>query len=257
MLRRLEGCAGHGYDGVRDGDVRDVNIGDDGGSDEDGVDDSDVSGSGLGAARSGPGVGIEHVDFGALTGVRRTDADPAVDNRQRSEARVRPRILFKPLHAVAVILLLSCALCASLTMLVHQAANYQRAQSGAAQTSKTKVAGSSAAARQGSGTPDASASGQGEQDAATPGRSEGSTPPQQNGSQSGVSSSSPTTSLINLNAASADELDTLPGIGPVMARRIIDYRSSHGRFTSVDQLLDVTGIGAKTLDKIRDKVGVS
>lgn len=142
-------------------------------------------------------------------------------------------------------------------MLVHQAANYQRAQSGAAQTSKTKVAGSSAAARQGSGTPDASASGQGEQDAATPGRSEGSTPPQQNGSQSGVSSSSPTTSLINLNAASADELDTLPGIGPVMARRIIDYRSSHGRFTSVDQLLDVTGIGAKTLDKIRDKVGVS
>jgi competence protein ComEA len=61
---------------------------------------------------------------------------------------------------------------------------------------------------------------------------------------------------ININTASAEELDTLPGIGPVKAQAIIDYRSENGPFHTVDELLDVNGIGPKTLEDIRDKVKV-
>jgi competence protein ComEA len=48
---------------------------------------------------------------------------------------------------------------------------------------------------------------------------------------------------VNLNTATAPELDALPGIGPVLAGRIVDYRTAEGPFTSVDQLDDVPGIG--------------
>ncbi len=61
---------------------------------------------------------------------------------------------------------------------------------------------------------------------------------------------------LDLNHADADDLETLPGIGPVLAQRIIDYRSQHGAFTSVDELLDVNGIGDKTFAKIKDCVYV-
>ena len=59
---------------------------------------------------------------------------------------------------------------------------------------------------------------------------------------------------INLNLADAATLDTLPRIGPAMAQRIIDWRTANGRFSSVDDLLAVAGIGQKTLDGIRDLV---
>ncbi|KQM83706.1 ComEA family DNA-binding protein [Agromyces sp. Leaf222] len=49
--------------------------------------------------------------------------------------------------------------------------------------------------------------------------------------------------LVHLNTAGVAELDTLPRIGPALAQRILDYREANGPFTSVDQLLDVTGIG--------------
>ncbi|ANJ27239.1 ComEA family DNA-binding protein [Agromyces aureus] len=49
--------------------------------------------------------------------------------------------------------------------------------------------------------------------------------------------------LVHLNSAGVAELDTLPRIGPALAQRIIDYRDANGAFTSVDQLMDVTGIG--------------
>lgn len=61
---------------------------------------------------------------------------------------------------------------------------------------------------------------------------------------------------INVNTAGADELTQLPGVGPAIAQRIIDWREANGRFADVDQLLEVSGIGSKTLEKFRDRVAV-
>lgn len=61
---------------------------------------------------------------------------------------------------------------------------------------------------------------------------------------------------ININKASASELQTLPGIGEVKAQSIIDYRESVGGIKSVDELTNITGIGAKTVDKLRDMVDI-
>ncbi|MCW2799237.1 MAG: DNA-binding protein [Aeromicrobium sp.] len=61
---------------------------------------------------------------------------------------------------------------------------------------------------------------------------------------------------INLNTATAEQLDTLPGIGPVTAQSILSWRTENGRFTSVDDLLDVKGIGDATLADLRDLVVV-
>ena len=56
--------------------------------------------------------------------------------------------------------------------------------------------------------------------------------------------------LLNINTASAEELQTLPNIGAQMAQRILDYREQHGKFTSVKALQNVKGIGVKTLEKL-------
>jgi competence protein ComEA len=63
-------------------------------------------------------------------------------------------------------------------------------------------------------------------------------------------------SLIDLNTATVEQLDTLPGIGPVTAAAIIAWRDANGRFSSVDQLGDVEGIGPARLDKLRGLVHV-
>ena len=59
---------------------------------------------------------------------------------------------------------------------------------------------------------------------------------------------------ISLGTATLEQLDTLPGIGPVTAQAILDHRTEHGPFASVDDLLDVRGIGEATLADIRDQV---
>lgn len=62
--------------------------------------------------------------------------------------------------------------------------------------------------------------------------------------------------LVNLNSADLAALETLPGVGPVTAQSILDHRDAIGRFTTVEELLDVSGIGDATLSRIRDSVTV-
>ena len=64
------------------------------------------------------------------------------------------------------------------------------------------------------------------------------------------------TALINLNTASVEQLDTLPGVGPVRAAAIVAWRNANGKFTSVDQLGEVDGIGPGRLEKLRPRVRV-
>jgi competence protein ComEA len=61
---------------------------------------------------------------------------------------------------------------------------------------------------------------------------------------------------VDLNTATAEELDTLPGIGPATAAAILAYREQHGRFASVDELLEVRGIGEAKLEQLRASVTV-
>ena len=71
-------------------------------------------------------------------------------------------------------------------------------------------------------------------------------------------SASTQASLININTADAATLDReLNGIGAVKAKAIVEYRDASGPFASVDELLEVKGIGAATLDKNRDKLSVN
>lgn len=63
-------------------------------------------------------------------------------------------------------------------------------------------------------------------------------------------------SLLDVNTASAAQLEHLPGIGPALAARIVADREKHGRYTSLDQLDRVQGIGKKTLEKLRPHITV-
>ncbi len=61
---------------------------------------------------------------------------------------------------------------------------------------------------------------------------------------------------IDLNTADAQALEALPGIGPATARQIVEYRSAHGPYRSVEQLDDVPGIGPGTINALRDRVTI-
>lgn len=63
-------------------------------------------------------------------------------------------------------------------------------------------------------------------------------------------------SAVNINKANSAQLQTINGIGPAKAQEIIKYRKSHGGFKTVDELVNVNGIGPKTVDKIRSQVSV-
>ncbi|MCJ7531791.1 MAG: ComEA family DNA-binding protein [Anaerolineales bacterium] len=83
------------------------------------------------------------------------------------------------------------------------------------------------------------------------------------GAMIGTSNSSATglsqgvaSSLVNINTASQQELDTLPEIGPALAQRIIAYRTAKGPFTKIEDIQNVSGIGAVTFEKIKDMITI-
>ena len=65
-----------------------------------------------------------------------------------------------------------------------------------------------------------------------------------------------TTDLININTATAAELDTLPGIGPTTAQKIIDYREQNGPFINAEDIINVSGIGPGTYERMKDLITV-
>lgn len=62
--------------------------------------------------------------------------------------------------------------------------------------------------------------------------------------------------LININTATKEELDTLPGIGPATAEKILNYRQEHGNFQSIEDLKNVKGIGEAKFNKLQDKISI-
>jgi len=75
-------------------------------------------------------------------------------------------------------------------------------------------------------------------------------------SQNHIESSSISNSLININQASSEQLQLLNGVGPSTAQKIIDYRQSAGGFKKIEDLMNVSGIGSKTFEKLKDKITV-
>jgi comEA protein len=61
---------------------------------------------------------------------------------------------------------------------------------------------------------------------------------------------------INLNTATLSELESLPGIGPELGKRILDYREKKGNFSTIDELVNIRGIGPKTFEKLKNLITV-
>jgi competence protein ComEA len=74
------------------------------------------------------------------------------------------------------------------------------------------------------------------------------------GAAGSASSPGAPTGPVQLSTATLEELDTLPGVGPATAQKILDYREKHGAFSSVDELDAVPGIGPKRLEQLRELV---
>lgn len=69
-------------------------------------------------------------------------------------------------------------------------------------------------------------------------------------------SSASSSALININTASQTELESLPGIGPTLAQRIIEYRKENGPFQRIEDIMEVQGIGEATFERIKDHITV-
>lgn len=72
----------------------------------------------------------------------------------------------------------------------------------------------------------------------------------------GEAGSQGTDGMVNLNTATAEQLDTLPGVGPGTAAKILQYRADRGSFTAPEELMDIPGISDKKFEQLRDKVTV-
>ncbi len=64
------------------------------------------------------------------------------------------------------------------------------------------------------------------------------------------------TEKVNLNTATVEQLQTLPGIGPAIAKRVVEYRTKAGKFNKIEEIINVKGIGEKTFQKLKDRLVV-
>lgn len=74
------------------------------------------------------------------------------------------------------------------------------------------------------------------------------------GNSEPTSEDNPNVELVNINTASLEELDTLPGIGPTTAQKIIDYREENGPFSTLEDIMNVSGIGPATFEDIQNLI---
>lgn len=225
--------------------------------------------SGVAAVSQAASAAVDAPDrgmLGRLAGVNRSD-DRARERELGDAAhnRTRPRLTLTPMHALVIMLLLVGALAASLTLLARQAMNTARVDGAVAAAVATE---GSEAGKQ-NDEPDGTANELAPKDGAAgtaagaaAGESQQSEPIPSSGETGPLPSSSPSTvpspddGRVNLNTAGVAQLDAVKGIGPAIAQRIVDHRNRNGPFSSVDDLLDVPGIGPKTLTKMRDQLVV-
>lgn len=176
----------------------------------------------------------------------------------------------KPVHTLAIMFVLVVALCASLTMLISQSLTYQRVQNSKSESlqkiednadyskrsfddledSNSKKNNENSESDYGNENSDNSESNESSESSKSSKSSE-------NNESNEVSESNKSGTLrININTATVDQLQSLKGIGPKTAARIIAHRKRVGGFKSLEDLLQIKGIGPKTLNKFRGNVEV-
>lgn len=189
--------------------------------------------------------------------------------------KTHPRFHMKPVHTLALMLILVAALCASLTMLISQSLTYQRVQNEKAgafaiendDTSREKHSFSDLKGNNKNDDEEKSVSNEldensgGDRSKGNRGSKGDSNDKSDSNNKSDKSnentaSNQSSTGRININTATLDQLETLKGIGPKTAARIIAQRKRVGYFRSLEDLMQIKGIGPKTLNKFRGNVDV-
>lgn len=189
--------------------------------------------------------------------------------------KTHPRFHMKPVHTLALMLILVAALCASLTMLISQSLTYQRVQNEKAgafaiendDTSREKHSFSDLKGNNKNDDEEKSVSNELDENSGGDGSkgnrgSKGDSNDKSDSnnksdkSNENTASHQSSTGRININTATLDQLETLKGIGPKTAARIIAQRKRVGYFRSLEDLMQIKGIGSKTLNKFRGNVDV-
>lgn len=175
-----------------------------------------------------------------------------------------PRFHMKPVHTLAIMFVLVVALCASLTMLISQSLTYQRVQNSQSESLQKIEDNADYSKRSFDDLEDSNSKKNNENSESDYGNensdnseSNESNESSKNNESNEVSESNKSDTLrININTATVDQLQSLKGIGPKTAARIIAHRKRVGGFKSLEDLLQIKGIGPKTLNKFRGNVDV-
>lgn len=232
-----------------------------------------------GTAAEGIGDAKNMDDAGRAYGARNADHDISAECKREA-----PRFILTPGACAVIVLVLTVALCACLVLLIKQGtalAQFAQGEESAYSRSSTHTdEGNGGTAHSGAATQSSSAQSDAEHSSMQPSVQPSGQSPGQSSGQPSVDSSADSSmepsaqqtqppdsgasgdgssaggGLVNINTATSEQLQTVKGIGPATARKIIEYRDAHGPFASVDELLNIDGIGAKTVQKLRGKVTV-